>query len=163
RQGFRRRRARSRAGTSFSRQMSLGQIRGRATQHLDLLLEEAIALTELAQLGGILLRLTRLFAGFDAGLTHPLVESSDMDAEVFRDLREGDVWVAVLRDPDDVVAELLGERLGHDDILPGQPSRLAMFDVTSSYIRPGLLREPPAGLPPRTPSLQFASRLSLTC
>src|SRR5690606_10303983 len=129
-------RARSRAGTSFSRQMSLGQIRGRATQHLDLLLEEAIALTERAQLGGILLRLTRLFAGFDAGLTHPLAESSDMDAGVLRDLREGDVWVAVLRDAHHVVAELLGERLGHDDILPGQRSRLAMFDVTSSYIRP---------------------------
>ncbi|WP_229661151.1 hypothetical protein, partial [Microbacterium nanhaiense] len=42
----------------------------------------------------------------------------------------------VLRDPDDVVAELLRERPRHDDILPGQPSRLAMFDVTSSYIRP---------------------------
>ena len=48
--------------------MNLRQIRSRATQDLDLLLEEAIALTE-----------------------------------------------------------LLGERLEHDDILPGQPSRLAVL------------------------------------
>ncbi|WP_217896036.1 hypothetical protein, partial [Leucobacter sp. 7(1)] len=49
---------------------------------------------------------------------------------------ERDFWITVLRNADHVVAELLGERLGHDDILPGQPSRLATFDVTCSCIRP---------------------------
>ncbi|MFC7789389.1 hypothetical protein ACU045_10460 [Microbacterium sp. MAHUQ-60] len=42
----------------------------------------------------------------------------------------------MLRNADHIVTELLGERLGHDDILPGQPSRLATLDVTCSCIRP---------------------------
>ena len=50
-----------------------------------------------------------------------------MDTEVLRDLRERDLRITVLRDADHVVAELLGERLGHDDILPGQPSRASHF------------------------------------
>ena len=62
-----------------------------------------------------------------------------MDTEVLRDLRESDIRVAVLHDADYIVAELLGKRLGHDDILPGQPSRLATLDVTCSCIRPQLV------------------------
>ena len=92
--------------------MSLGQIRGRATQDLDFLLEETIALPELTQLRGLLLRLARLLAGLDPRLTHPLIESSDMDTEVLRDLRERDLRITVLRDADHVVAELLGNGLG---------------------------------------------------
>lgn len=69
-------------------------------------------------------------------MPHPLVESADIYTEVLSDLRERDVGIAVLRDADHVVAELLGKRLGHDDILPGEPFRLATFDVNCSYIRP---------------------------
>lgn len=47
-----------------------------------------------------------------------------MDAEVFRDLRERDLWIAVLRDANYIVAELLGKRLGRNDILPASPLRL---------------------------------------
>ena len=46
-----------------------------------------------------------------------------MNSEVFRDLRERDLRITALRDPDHVIAELLRKRLGHDDILPGQPTR----------------------------------------
>ena len=116
--------------------MSLREIGGRATQDLDLLLEETVAITELTQLRGLLLRLARLFAGLDAGLPHPLIQSSNMDTEVLRDLRERHFRITILRHADHVVAELLGERLGQDDILPGQPSRLATFDVTCSCTRP---------------------------
>lgn len=36
----------------------------------------------------------------------------------------------------DIVAELLGKRLGPDGILSGQPTRLAISDVTCSHSRP---------------------------
>ena len=45
-----------------------------------------------------------------------------MNTEVLRDLRERDLRITLLRDTNHVVTELLGKRLGHDDILPGQPS-----------------------------------------
>ena len=58
-----------------------------------------------------------------------------MDAEVLRDLRESDVRITVLRDSDHFVSELLGERLGRDDVLPGQPVRLATFgDLAYSLV-----------------------------
>ena len=72
--------------------MSLRQIRGRAAQDLDLLLEEAVAFAEFTHLGGFRRRLARLLAGLDPRLTHPLVESAHMDTEVLRDLREETVW-----------------------------------------------------------------------
>lgn len=116
--------------------MSLRQIRGRTTQDLDLLLEEAVALAEFTQLRGFRRRLARLLAGLDPRLAHPLVERADMAAEVLRDLRESDLWITVLRNTDHIVAELLRKRLGHDDNLPDQPPRLATLDATCSYIRP---------------------------
>ena len=45
-----------------------------------------------------------------------------MDAEVLRDLREGDFWVTVQRDPYDVVSELLGIFCGHNDH-PSKPAK----------------------------------------
>lgn len=44
----RQRRARERAGTSFSRRMRLRQIRRRPAQHLDLLLQQAVALAQVS-------------------------------------------------------------------------------------------------------------------
>lgn len=63
-----------------------------------------------------------------------------MHTEVFRDLRERDIRVTVQRHPNDIVAKLLGKRLGHDDILPGQPSWLATSDVTYSCSSRSLTR-----------------------
>lgn len=62
-----------------------------------------------------------------------------MDAKVFRDLRNRDAGLAVHPDAHDVIAELLGEGLGHSGILSCQPPRLAMFDVTYSCTRPPVL------------------------
>ena len=45
-----------------------------------------------------------------------------MDAEVSGDLGDRGVLVPVLSDPDDIVAELFGVGLGHDD----NPSRPAI-------------------------------------
>lgn len=92
--------------------MSLRQLRSRAAQRLGFVLENTVALTEITQLHGLRLRLARVLAGIDAGLAHSLVASSDMNAEVFRDLREGDVRIVVRRHADHVVTEFLGERLG---------------------------------------------------
>src|SRR5690606_34348970 len=110
--------------------MRLREIRRRAAEHLVLLLEEPVALTQFTNLVALGARHTRLFTALDASLTHPLVQSPDMNSEVLRDLRERDLRVTLLRDTDHVIAELLGKRLGHGDILPGQPSGLANSDVT---------------------------------
>ncbi|MCT1803750.1 hypothetical protein M3B51_13285 [Kocuria carniphila] len=80
--------------------------------------EETVAL---AQLSGLRFCLARLLAALDPRLTNPLIEGPDMNAEVLRDLRERHVRITILNNVDHVVAELLGERLGHDDILPSQP------------------------------------------
>jgi len=46
-----------------------------------------------------------------------------MDPEVLRDLLQIDIRTPVTSDPHNVVAELLGIRLRHSDILPAQPLR----------------------------------------
>lgn len=100
--------------------MSLRQIRGRVTMHLYLSLKETVTLAERA-VPRTPASSRRVAADLNAGLPHPLIERPDMDAAVFRDLRGSDVRLTVLGDADHVVAELFRERLGPDDILPGQP------------------------------------------
>ena len=101
--------------------MRLRQIGCRTPQDLDLLLQETVALAQLPHLLALRAGHSGLLATFDAGFAKPLVQSADVHAEVFRDLRERDIRFTGLRHTNDIVAELLGKRLGHDDILPGQP------------------------------------------
>ena len=62
---------------------------------------------------GMLVTARILQGAFSALLSHPFIESSDMDAEVLRDLRDRRFRITILRHADDVVAELLGERVRH--------------------------------------------------
>src|SRR5690606_38739752 len=84
----RRQRALERAGTSFSRQMRLRQVRRRAAQHLDFLFQQAVPFAQFAEFGRLGARGPGLLAGFDAFLAHPVLERSGMDSEVLRDLRD---------------------------------------------------------------------------
>ena len=52
------------------------------------------------------------------------------------DLLERHTGIAVAGDPDDVVTELTGIRLGHSDILPARPTGQASSDVTYPCSRP---------------------------
>src|SRR5699024_11238607 len=73
---------RTRAGTTFSRQVGLGQVRRSAAQHLVLLLQQAYSPLGLAQLT----RLGRRGAGFDPGLhggfSNPLLQRHGVGREV---------------------------------------------------------------------------------
>src|SRR5699024_7514411 len=107
RRGSHRRRARSRAGRTFSRQVRLGQVGGGAAEDLVLLLKQPDLLARLAQLRRLLTGLAGTVAVIDVGLADPFVERHLVDAKVLRDLRDGD---AVLTGPGhshDVFAELL--------------------------------------------------------
>lgn len=53
-----------------------------------------------------------------------------MGPEVLRDLLNGRLGITTPRDPDDVLTELSGERLGHSDILSQPASRPVRSDVT---------------------------------
>src|SRR5699024_4856351 len=66
---------------------------------------------------------TRLFTTIDASIPHPFIQRADMDTEVACDLRERDISITVLGHTDHIIAELLGKRFRHDDILPDQPSQ----------------------------------------
>ena len=98
-----------------------------------LLLEEAVA--ELAQLRGFLLHLVVLHADLNESSRRPIVQNSAMDPEAFRDLREGAIRIAVLATRITPSRNSL-QRLRHEDILPGQPSRPAMISATCSFSRP---------------------------
>lgn len=101
-----------------------------------LLLQEAVAFTQFPQFSGLGRGHARLLTGFDPSLTHPLVQRADMETEVLRDLSQRDIRITIQSDTNDILAELLGKRLGHTDILPGQPSQLATSDVTTPCSRP---------------------------
>ena len=108
RQGSRRRRARSRAGSTFSRQLRLGEVRRCPAQDLVLLLEQADPLLQLAVLGRFGSGGPGHFAVLDVGLAHPLRQGHFMDAEVLGDLRERHTLFAGASHAYDVVTELLG-------------------------------------------------------
>src|SRR5699024_3766306 len=125
--GCRQRRARSRAGTTFSRQIRLGQVRSSSAQDLVLLLQQPNAALGLAQFLGLRRRGARLDSGFDVGLADPLLQRHGVDTEVGGDLLESLTVFTVLSDADNVVAELLGIGLGHNNILPGRPGRASQI------------------------------------
>lgn len=109
--------------------MRLREIRSRTTQDLDFLFEELVTFAELAKFSVLGPGDTGFLALFNAFLALPFIERADVDAEVFRDLRERDIGVTIQGDLHDVVAELFGVTRGHGDILPGEP-KLAMLNVT---------------------------------
>src|SRR5699024_7041310 len=119
--------ARSRAGTTFSRQIRLGQVRSSSAQDLVLLLQQPNAALGLAQFLGLRRRGARLDSGFDVGLADPLLQRHGVDTEVGGDLLESHTVFTVLSDADNVVAELLGIGLGHNNILPGRPGRASQI------------------------------------
>src|SRR5699024_3090116 len=127
RRGCRQRRARSRAGTTFSRQIRLGQVGSSSAQDLVLLLQQPNAALGLAQFLGLGRRGARLDSGFDVGLADPLLQRHGVDTEVGGDLLESHTVFTVLSDADNVVAELLGIGLGHNNILPGRPGRASQI------------------------------------
>src|SRR5699024_1105166 len=109
----RRRRARSRAGRTFSRQVRLGEVGSGAAEDLVLLLKQPDLFARRTQLGRFFPALAGAVAVVDVGLADPLMERHFVDAEVLRDLRDDD---AVLTGPGhshDVFAELLGGGSGH--------------------------------------------------
>src|SRR5699024_5672263 len=148
RRGSHRRRARSRAGRTFSRQVRLGQVGGGAAEDLFPLLTPPDLLARLTQLRRLLTGLAGTVAVIDVGLADPFVERHLVDAEVLRDLRDGD---AVLTGPGhshDVFAELLGVGSGHGAHPSRPPSRQARSDVTHPCGSPHeLLRKAIARVP----------------
>src|SRR5690606_7231400 len=110
-----------RAGRAFSRQVALRQVRRSPTQHLVLLLQQPVTALELTQLSRRIRGHTRLGAVLDISLTQPLLQRHLVNTEVRGDLRQSHTRLAVTRDPDDVLTELTGIRLGHNNILPRPP------------------------------------------
>ena len=98
-------------------------IRRRPPKDLVLLLEEADPLLQLPRLSCVRRGLTGTVAFFDIGLAEPVLQGRFADAEVGRDLFDGDAALTTSGDRDDVLAELSGIGTGHDDILPASASR----------------------------------------
>src|SRR5699024_6876856 len=120
----------SRAGRTFSRQVRLGEVGSGAAEGLVLLLKQPDLVARLTQLGRFLPALAGAVAVVDVGLADPLMERHFVDAEVLRDLRDGD---AVLTGPGhshDVFAELLGVGSGHGAHPSRPPCGQARSDVT---------------------------------
>ena len=67
-----------------------------------------------------------LLAGFEEFLAEQFVECADVGAEVLRDLRERDFWVAAQRDLRNVVAVLVGVTRRHKEhsSKPAETSRI---------------------------------------
>jgi len=107
----------------------LGKIRRRTTKHFHFLLKELVPFTKLTKLSVLGPGHAGFLALFDAFFSEPFIEGSDVDSEVFRDLRECGFWAPIQRDLYDVVAELFRVTRRHRFILPGQ-QKLAMLNVT---------------------------------
>src|SRR5699024_2111102 len=75
---------------SFSRQVRLGEVGSGAAEDLVLLLKQPDLFARLTQLGRFLPALAGAVAVVDVGLADPLMERDFVDAEVLRDLRDGD-------------------------------------------------------------------------
>lgn len=95
-------------------------------EHFHFLFEEFVAFAELTKFSILGTRDAGFLALFDAFLSESFIEGSNVDAEVFRDLRQCHFRAAIQRDPHDVVTELFGITKRHRFILPGQP-KLAML------------------------------------
>lgn len=165
--GSRRRRARQRAGTSFSRQVRLRQVHRRTPQHLILLLQQPDPPPNLPQFCGLGSRLAGPRSFVDANATHPLRQCHRMDPEASRHLLDRHSELTTPRDTHNIVTKLARERLGHDAILPGHPPGQARSNVTyraaapptrqptrylNSASKPTELRvAPPSALPTRLP------------
>ena len=110
-------------GRTFSRQVRLRQVGGRAAQDLVLLLQQSVPAAELAQLRGVFTGLPGTVAVIDVCLADPFAQRHLVDAEVLDDLSEGDARFTGTRDTHDVVTELLRAGLGHGDH-PSRPTRV---------------------------------------
>src|SRR5699024_1549872 len=139
------RRARSRAGSTFSRQVRLGQVGSGAAQDLVLLLQQPVPAAELAQFRGVLTGLAGTVAVVDVCLADPFVERHLVDAEVLRDLRDRDAVLARPGHSHDVFAELLRVGSGHGAHPSRPPYGQARSDVTYSR-----------GSPPRSSGTRYA-------
>ncbi len=87
------------------------------SEGLVLLLEEPVPATQLPQFRGLAHRCSRTVAVLDIGLTQPVLQTGLADPEVRSDLPDRDAVVALTGHSHDIVAELTGMGLGHDDSL----------------------------------------------
>ena len=118
----RQRRARSRAGRAFSRQIGLRQIGRCPAQYLILLLQQSNSTPSRPEFSGLSGTGTGPRAIIDIGFAHPLRQRHRMDTEIGGDLLQSDTVIAVASNAYDVVTELTGIRPGHNDILPARPN-----------------------------------------
>ena len=157
--------------------MRLREIRGRAAQHLDFLLEEFVPATQLSKFFVLRTGDTGLLPGFDAFLPEPFLEGSDVDAEVFRNLHERDPGATVGSNANDVIAELFRETRGHSDD-PSRPAGTSHIEchlnvqqtpslitgtkpITSESVSvPDKPEETPAAKPTTTPEPKESPRVS---
>src|SRR6218665_4040595 len=104
-QGTPRRRAPSREGTTFSRQVRLQQIPCSPPKHLVPLLQQPDPLARLPQLHRLSTRLTGPGTLIDACATHPLLQHHRMNTEVSRDLLNPHPEFTIAHDTHEVVTE----------------------------------------------------------
>src|SRR5699024_11120145 len=95
---------------------------------LVLLLEQPDLLSRLAQLRRLLPTLAGAVAVVDVGLADLFVQRHLVNAEVLRDLRDGDAVLSGAGHSHDVFAELLGVGSGHGAHPSRPPSRQAKSD-----------------------------------
>src|SRR5690606_34364521 len=137
------RRAISPEGRSFSRQLSLGQVRRRPPQDLVLLLQQPNPTSSLTQLPCVLRGDAGLHAVLDIGGTQPLRDRHLMDPEVLGDLCQRHTGTTVPGDPHDVLTKLTGIGPGHSNILPAcsASKRSEMSQIRAAA--PGVPRSAP--------------------
>lgn len=118
--------------------MCLREVRRRASQPLDFLLEAPVASPKLTQLGRLIGRDTGLDAVLDVGLAQPLRQRNRVNPEVGRDLLESLTGSTIPGDPDHVFLELLGISASHVNILPARTLVLADLEVPYRCSRPDI-------------------------
>ena len=96
----------------------MSEVDRRSAKHLVLLLEQTVALLQLADLGLLGQRQTFTLTVFDLGSLDLASKAGLRDAEVLGDPAHR--GFSSPGDCDDVAAELLGERFGHVDIPSGE-------------------------------------------
>src|SRR5581483_12007975 len=161
--GPRRRPTRGRAGTSFSRQVRLGQIRSGPAQHLVLLLEQPQPLLHLPELGQLGARPARLQPVVTVGPGEPVRQTGLGDPEVRGDVFDPDPRLAAPGNPDHLIAELLRIRLRHGRHPFSGASRHHTSDVTSPRGSPcarSSLNPTPRRCGPSTPASSNSSTTS---
>ena len=136
RQGSCQRRALSRAGRTFSRKICLRQIRRSPPQHLVLLLQQSDPFARFAQLRTFRPGLTGFGSVVDGGALQPLLQRHRVNTEILRDLLDRHTRLTTTGDTNDIVTELSGIRLRHNNILPARPPGQADSDVNNQCSRP---------------------------